>query len=157
MRNWSVPYGVTRSTGERGSNTPSWTTTRARNRLARYLTLPTSHGISPLIQDALSSAPRNPKLVSPLHFIGRLPCGLQPYHVVNASPTGPWSASNPQRLRGLRAQTKMAAASTICEGGTVREPNPRCLSPPSETGKHNSLVFPRNLYYPIVSDARRAH
>ncbi|KAJ7907708.1 hypothetical protein B0H13DRAFT_2332099 [Mycena leptocephala] len=42
-------------------------------RVARYLSLPTSHGLVPLLRDAISTAPRAPHRASPLHFVERLP------------------------------------------------------------------------------------
>ncbi|KAJ7138778.1 hypothetical protein C8R43DRAFT_955251 [Mycena crocata] len=43
------------------------------HRIARYLTLPPDHGLVPLLQTAISTHPRNPKLATPLHYIERIP------------------------------------------------------------------------------------
>ncbi|KAJ7619880.1 hypothetical protein B0H17DRAFT_1219677 [Mycena rosella] len=45
----------------------------ALNTVASYLTLPPSHTLIPLLRDAITSAPKSPKLASILHYVERVP------------------------------------------------------------------------------------
>ncbi|KAJ7768825.1 hypothetical protein B0H16DRAFT_1716027 [Mycena metata] len=43
------------------------------HRIARYLTLPENHSITPLIRDAIMNAPKHSHRASVLHYVERLP------------------------------------------------------------------------------------
>ncbi|KAK7002017.1 hypothetical protein R3P38DRAFT_3215771 [Favolaschia claudopus] len=51
------------------------------HRLARYLTLPPSHGIIPLIKDAIARPPKRSHRASPLHYVELLPAVSWPTDV----------------------------------------------------------------------------
>ncbi|KAF8173855.1 hypothetical protein K438DRAFT_2050878 [Mycena galopus ATCC 62051] len=92
-----------------------------QNHLARYLTLPSSHGLVPLIQDAINSVLRNYKYASPLHFIDAPPQGLR-IHDRKKLPRPPEvTADTRADQAGSSARNK--------RGRTVNEPRARGLSP----------------------------
>ncbi|KAJ7896907.1 hypothetical protein B0H13DRAFT_2522226 [Mycena leptocephala] len=124
------------------------------NRLARYLTLPGSHGLTPLLKNAISSSPRNPKLASPLHFVKRLPCVTWPEDV----------PARGQRLKD-RKPPKVAAAPRADQsgsgarrkrGGTVTELNTRGLSPPHGDTQVQLVSVPSVTFAVPTSQARTA-
>ncbi|KAJ6461964.1 hypothetical protein DFH09DRAFT_1114145 [Mycena vulgaris] len=78
-------------------------------RVAKYLTLPPSHGLSPLFLSAIGSAPKNTKYGSPLHFLELLPGFRWPSSVpVQAGANYQWSkcaTSSATIARWYRATT----------------------------------------------------
>ncbi|KAJ7735624.1 hypothetical protein DFH07DRAFT_987183, partial [Mycena maculata] len=70
-------------------------------RLASYLALPPSHGIVPLLRNAISRAPKNAHRASALHFVEILPSVRWPSNMV----------------RQIRAHANLVAAPVESEGG----------------------------------------
>ncbi|KAJ6603658.1 hypothetical protein B0H10DRAFT_2079170 [Mycena sp. CBHHK59/15] len=103
----------------------------------------------PLIQDAIFSVPRNPKLASPLHFLERLPVVRWPddapargLRVRDRKMTQP---TNPPEVTADPRADQTGSGARKKRGGTVAGPRARCLSPPPGDRQVLLTVPPRSL------------
>ncbi|KAF7371586.1 Transcription factor [Mycena venus] len=122
-----------------------------QNRLARYLTLPHSHGLTPLLQDAIASSPRNPRLASPLHYLERLPVVRWPNNVpaqgLRIRDRRKLPRTDPPEVTAVPRADQTGSGARKKRGGTVNEPSARGLSPPPG-GRQVPLAVP-----PVASTA----
>jgi hypothetical protein len=119
------------------------------HRIAGYLCLPPSHGIVPLIQDAITHAPRKAHRASALHFVERLPDVRWPTDVPpqGARIRKQRNARSPIDVTTVTRADLDSSGARGKRGGAVNELHARGLSPPLG-GRHILVTVP-----PVTSDA----
>ncbi|KAJ7106309.1 hypothetical protein C8R44DRAFT_745380 [Mycena epipterygia] len=117
-------------------------------RLTQYLTLPPSHGIVPLVQDAILRPPIHPHRASALHFVEQLPAVRWPAEV---APRGTRirdrKSSPPINVTTDSRADQDGSGARGKRGGAVTGCNTQGLSPPPG-GRQVTMTAP-----PVTSDA----